>query len=269
MNDATKTNVLKWFSGKALVNAKEALALLEESEKSGGWLPKSSRTVRARLTKHNVAQKFARKHQDQINRIGAQDGFRFGPGSALTHAMLYGFREVNSTQMADAVLAAKTQEEKDLLHTCIGFLKDFYPVVLVIRELDRTRPKPVFTFLGVSPTITATLTDMGMDLDLNTIRVCPGDWKRIDGTDKHGKLIVKWVYVLVFPAGTIHNASRYGCTNNNVQCQACGHAIKNPFNWVPVLVDSKAGIPHSLFVGRDCAKSVFGIDMDGELEIKR
>lgn len=51
------------------------------------------------------------------------------------------------------------------------------------------------------------------------------------------------------------------------QCQACGHAIKNVFNWVPLVVDSAAGVPHAMWVGKDCAQTLFGVTVKGELRL--
>lgn len=131
-------------------------------------------------------------------------------------------------------------------------------------EWDATRPAPTFTKLGTSPTITATI----KSLDAVSVDVCPIEQKQVEFTDEKGKKAYKTIVILHWPAGTVHGTSRYSSTNNNLQCQACGHAIKNAFNWVPLVLTAADGTPKSLWVGRDCSKSLFGIELDGELEIE-
>lgn len=72
---------------------------------------------------------------------------------------------------------------------------------------------------------------------------------------------------LKWPEGTKFNATGYCRTANNHQCQACGHAIKNAFNWVLLVVDSAAGVPHAMWVGKDCAQTLFGVAVKGELRL--
>jgi hypothetical protein len=72
------------------------------------------------------------------------------------------------------------------------------------------------------------------------------------------EIIVDW------PDGTLHNKSHFNYSANNQQCQACGHAIQNPFNWVPILAFNTTKVPHSLWVGRDCASKLFGCKVEGD-----
>jgi hypothetical protein len=134
-----------------------------------------------------------------------------------------------------------------------------------VAALNEKRNQAVFISdpTKVSPTVRETLDRL--DLNSLTIRVCPIDYRLEDVLLPSGKTVKTHVAYLVWPKGTVHGASRFHATNNNAQCQACGHAIKNPFNWVPVLVDNKAGVPHSVWVGRDCAEKIFGIKMVGAL----
>lgn len=71
---------------------------------------------------------------------------------------------------------------------------------------------------------------------------------------------------LNWPEGTQHNKSRFFQSNNHMQCQACGHAIQKPFNWVPILAygHSEKPTPCSLWVGRDCAGKLFGCKVEGD-----
>ncbi len=247
------THILNWFKGNALEKAKDALELLAPSEEQGFWMPGASRKVRAALGKSGKAKSIT---------SSMDKGYNAGKAvTALYSAMRYG--------ALDKLLRITLQDAtKELSDDLLEFYVDFQPIAQLLQDLDDTRPKPTFTNLGVSPTITATLQDMRMNLNPETIRVCPIEYVPVWITDKEtGKKSRHWVAKLVWPKGTIHGASRYSETNDNRQCQSCGHAIKNPYNWVPILIDSKKGVPHSLWTGRDCAKSLFGIDMKGELEL--
>jgi hypothetical protein len=144
------------------------------------------------------------------------------------------------------------------------FKAAFLELWAAMDALDRSCPKPVFTVLGVSPTITGSMQDLGAV----KIEICPIEYKRVEYVVA-GKKNWRWVGRLLWPAGTMHGKSRYGCSHTgNRQCEACGHAIKNPFNWVPLIVWHKDGTPQALWTGRDCAESIFGIKMTGELEIE-
>jgi len=70
---------------------------------------------------------------------------------------------------------------------------------------------------------------------------------------------------LLWPKNTVFDRGRF---TQGHQCQSCGHAIHNPYNWVPLLIDSQKGIPHALWVGRDCSASVFGVKVTGEVIIE-
>lgn len=129
----------------------------------------------------------------------------------------------------------------------------------ITSKWDSIRPKPTFTKLGASPTVTATLNDLkAIDVD-----VCPIEFKLVE--DKNG---ARYVGFLIWPEGILHHTSKYSYTDSNQQCQACGHAIKNATNWLPLILSSSDGKKRSLWVGRDCAKTLFGINMGGELEIE-
>lgn len=134
----------------------------------------------------------------------------------------------------------------------------------IFTKWDATRPAPTFTTEGASPTVTATL----KDLDAVRVAVCEMEFKEVEYLDKNGQKAFMTIAKLLWPVGIKHGTSRYSETCNNSQCQACGHAIKNAFNWIPLVLTCSNGDTKSLWVGRDCAKTLFGIDMVGELEIE-
>lgn len=145
-----------------------------------------------------------------------------------------------------------------LFDEILSRLDDAELVSKAFETLDAQRPKPVFTLLGVSPTVTATLQDMGFvkaseaEISMPEIELVP---------DGHGS----WRPTMKWPEGTKHNtsrfASRYSC------CHACGHRIQNAANWVPVVVTSDKQ-PRSIWIGSDCARSVFGIQAENRVALR-
>jgi hypothetical protein len=169
---------------------------------------------------------------------------------------------------------APSDQIRNVVDTGRRFVADFAPLAALAARLDATRPLPVFTKLGVSPTLTSTLKYIGVEGTVTTIRPCPIRWETEEQhipTGSEGRFKVRYVLVGYpeWPAGTVHNASRYGGGGNHAhQCHACGHAIKQPDNWVPVIIDNASGVPYSLWIGRDCARSLFGIKMTGAMTLK-
>lgn len=277
MNNA---NVLNWFSGKGKEKAALALQLVAESVAQGYWVPGASRKVRAVLSKANVARNFGIKHGYIIEslKVGYEVPSRSGYGtrdaayetasalaSALKYADYYRVQKVDFDLLRKA--AGDNDELRSIVETGARYAADHAELVRALNELDAQRPAPVFTQLGVSRTVTKTLAEMGLvGTVAETSRVCPTKRIQIEATDANGKVVLDkktgkpvliWVRVWDFPANTVFGESRFHIYNG--QCEACGHGIRNPMNWLPVLIDDKAGVPHAVWTGTDCARNVFGI----------
>jgi hypothetical protein len=268
-------NILKWFSGKALEGAREALDLLAKSAEAGEWVPGASRRVRATLSKPTVAKKWAKANEGLLRGIKLpHQGDYSNAGFDILMVMSYGqvdhVRKLSGTILSVLAQAQLTDEQRAAVLKAQEFCDDFYGIALDMAKYDSTRPKPVFTQLGVSPTITKTLTDAGLDLVPSTARLCPIEWYQEPTTGKDGETVLVWKARLVWPEGTVFGASRHARHGRGEHrpCHACGHGIRNPYNWVPVLIDDKDGVPHALFTGRDCAGSVFGIGSKGEIHLE-
>lgn len=247
----TKTafdSVLVWFSGTSLVNAKDALALLDASIKHGSWLPGASRKVRAAMGKANVAKKQIKTDRDyRASRISndLDSAIRYG-------AFHSGFTTYTAEELATVSLEAQ------------AYITDMQPVVREMDRLDATRPVPTFTLMNASPLISSHLKGLGV----TAVEVCPMEYIEVEYTDEKGKKAYRTIVRLKWPAGTQHGTSKFAYgTNHNAQCHACGHAIKNAFNWVPMVLTTKKGLA-SYWVGRDCAETLFGVKLTGELEIE-
>lgn len=272
--------VLAWFTGKAREKAAVALDGVLRSVEQGWWEPKVSRSARAALSKANVAQAALRGPTPRVpNRkpgiclgldlIGPRVGGQYSNamGYTLSSAMQYGSLDRLDDVHPDALRAACLNErERIVVEHALRYFDAFAPLARAMRELDDTRPQPVFTYLGVSLTVTETIE--GLNLKPGTVRVCPVKWTRVQVIDpKTNRKVWTWEGHLDWPENTVHGASRYSVSAaNNRQCQACGHAIQRPENWAPLLIDGdKDNRPHALWVGRDCAEDLFGIKVKGDM----
>lgn len=268
-------NFLNWFTGKSLENAMAAAELLETSMAQGFWVKGASRKVAAALSKSNVAQKTVKPVRAAIEKLGVPEGvsqydskFRdvARQGWEIGHCMYFGsFASIQKVDFAAARAAAAGTKLESVIEKAAQYAADFAEVAAAITKLDATRPAPVFTSLGLSPTVTATL----KNLDAEKFEVCPIRWEERSKVDpKTGKTEFYMVGILLWPEGTKHHTSRYSFgTANNRQCHACGHAIRNMFNWVPLILWAKDGTAKSLWVGRDCAESLFGVKVTGEIDL--
>lgn len=272
MNKVSFDGISEWFTGKGYENAKWAVQKINESLAEGEWLPKVSRPAKAALDKVNAkalkiakaaeaigdALPYCSKEYPHLNAPGAVPGLKeafrgvywllkYGGGRDFTQADL-------DLIAAHAKTAAHEQraEIQEIWAAATRALAGRAPIVAAIKFLDAQRPKPVFVLKTLSPTGAKLLLDAGYKPDS---AVMP-EYVYHRDTDE---------IELIWPEGTKHGKSRFvHGTVRNFQCHACGHAIKNAFNWVPLALTRKDGEIHSMWVGRDCAKKLFGVEMKGD-----
>lgn len=281
-------SILEWFSGKArdtIVNF--TIPALVESEQLGYWKKGVSRTVKASLNKQNVAQKLSKAMEAQIgepdrwgsgrNRLpydhplcdGAGD-MRYGSyGQAPKHLLpeVKAKRDVKgdftfTPNKATGPVSANAIIER--------WAQAFAPVQELIELLDSRRPKPVFVMKTLSPTVAKNLSaHIGIDVTTLAVPEMHGEYVEVE---IKGQKVQVYEIIIDWPEGTLHNRSRFLHSANNSLCQACGHAIKDPYNWVPILAygtEAPKPAPYSLWVGRDCAAKLFGCEVEGDAIYKR
>lgn len=250
---------LQWFKNKALRDAQGALERLAVAAERGYWLPEDKcRSIRAALNKSAVASTFARE-EARAFRNAPMSSALYGIG----HCMEFGlFEQAAAIDFSGVKVPGLTDYQLVFIETGIRYAKSFRAIVEALTELDATRPAPVFTYLGASPTITRTLESLGLhvkpEASVPVLRV-----EKVE-IMADGKKTFKQVCYLEWPVDTIHGASRWHCEDS--QCEACGHGIKRD-NWVPLILHNEAGVPYSLWTGRDCARTLFGIKVTGELNL--
>jgi len=272
----------KWFSGKALKIVQEfVLPTLATAAELGYWPKGASRKVTAALNKQAPALKFAKANERRVHQDGdegrLEDVFDVRGDlyfkatikpTYLVHAMMFGSvsHAPEMITLADKLVPFCVNDaERAALATARAWVADFAPVAELVALLDSRKPVPVVVCKTLSPLV---LANLGKSLAVNLETIAPAPVKyvwetrvRPDGTSYQVA-----VPTLDWPAGTKHNMSRFAKgTAHNAQCHACGHAIKNPFNWVPLLCTTPTG-PVSLWTGKDCAVNLFNCDVSGEAD---
>ncbi len=283
----TFDNILEWFSGKsreAIVTY--AIPALVESSALGYWRKGDARKVRAALNKQNVAVKWARdvekalevnyKHPLYEGLSNMRHGSYGRAPNMLTaealeklHAKPYFFTKKGTAQNVNEIIERWARASAE--------------VAELVALLDERRPKPVIVMKSLSPMVAANISRY-IGIDASTIQSPPmhGEWVEVE---YKGKMCRVYEVRIDWPEGTQHNASRF---TQSHQCQACGHAIQNRFNWVPILAYGHVGKrecacppawacpkhgstakPFSLWVGRDCAEKLFGCEVEGDAIYKR
>lgn len=261
-------NLLEWFSGKAREAIVDVVipALIESGEQ-GYWKKGVAVTVRAALNKQNLAAKWARevtKELDVDYKHPLHDGLsnmRYGsyglaPRMLTTgalgklHAKPYFYTKKGTAQNVNEVIERWARANAEIAE--------------LVDLLNERRPKPVIVMKTLSPTVASNIgTHIG--LDISTIQSPPshGEWVEFEYKGKKHRV---YRVSIDWPKDTQHNKSRFFHSGNHMQCQACGHAIQSPFNWVPILAYGHGvePTPYSLWVGRDCAKKLFDCEVDGD-----
>jgi len=263
--------ILEWFSGKSrdtIVNF--TIPALIECEAQGYWKKGVSRTVHATLNKQNVAAKWAKACTKKfgVNSFGSVRMSHDHPLTAAEFAMSYGQFERAPRTLKDLLAAKKLSADvQPFADDAIRWAKAFVPVAELVALLDSRRPKPVVVMKTLSPTVAENITKH-IGLDVSTIQMpeMHGEWVEIEHKGKKQEV---YQIVIDWPEGTKHYQSKFLRSENNDLCQACGHAIKDPYNWLPILSYDAGKTPYSLWVGRDCAEKLFGCKVEGDAIYKR
>lgn len=133
--------------------------------------------------------------------------------------------------------------------------------------LSSARPRPVITAIGASPRVTATLKDCNLDVDLSTIKPAEIEAFMVQARNKQGELtfdrdgapVMEKSYRVKWSAGIVHNQSRF---QGPCHCQVCGKFIPSRMFVAMEMTDRRSGRERliSMWVGRDCASTILGVE---------
>jgi hypothetical protein len=264
-----QADLLAWFSGKSReVISSFTIPALMESALLGYWKKGAAVKVRASLNKQNVAAKWAREIEKTLKvdyKHPLYEGLtnmRFG-SYGRTPRMLT-VEALDKLYARDFTFTKKKNDTQYVNEVIECWARANAEVAELVALLDSRRPKPVIVMKTLSPTVAQNISDH-IGLDVSTIQYPPNHGEWIEVERKSNKQSV-YVIIIDWPEGICHNKSRFLDSPRHRLCQACGHAIKDPYNWVPILAyghDAETR-PYSLWVGRDCAEKLFGCEVEGD-----
>jgi hypothetical protein len=269
------TPIEKWYSGKTLQAIRTfVIPMLVQAAGDGCWPKGASRKVHAALGKQNVAGKFAKTNRELLESLADDEKTWEAKhrGWTIAHAMQFGsLGQANDVAATVAALRpvaeARGADEAltigSLLDTAQQWAADFAPVAALVKTLDASRPKPIIVLGSLSRTV-ADNVGAAMGVAIDTIECPPIEWTWVE-EEVDGAIVRVPVGRILWPDGTRHHQSRFA---SGSQCHACGHGIRNPLNWVP-LVAQTATAPVSLWVGRDCARKLFKAVVTGDGRYER
>lgn len=267
--------ILEGFSGKArdtIVNF--TIPALVESDLLGFWKKGVSRTVHATLNKQNVAAKWARDVRKALfvdyshpfyNGLTDMIYGSFGAAPKLLTEEALGKLHAETYLFTPKKKGAAAQNVGETIER---WARANAEVAELVALLDSRRPKPTVVMKTLSPTVAQNVSAR-IGLDVSTIQSPPmhGEWVEVT---RKGQTMKVWQVVIDWPEGTKHCKSRFlGSDAGNQQCEACGHAIQDAYNWVPILSYDAGKTPYSLWTGKDCARKLFGCEIEGDALYKR
>ncbi len=272
LQDPDLATVRATLKGKKLEKFETSLACLLDSAAAGGWLPKASQKAMsgfAGIVTYRSVRHIGFNHPAYEAARVLQSGGDCGPlAEAITDDQL---REVAPKV---APLAAR------------AWLRVCRAATRLNRMLDKTRPLPKITDIGLSPRVTATLQECGLDVDLQSIKptkigcrwfhgrypqtvvseVYDSETRRYRKAekphpqagelmyDRHGEPVMLPSYYLDWTPGTQKGLSRFA----HADCEACGKRIPSG-RFVAVEADCRKHGHIGLYLGCDCASNIFGV----------
>jgi hypothetical protein len=243
------------FNGVRLTLFTDSIAVIRASVEQGTWLIRGHQRADKGINKG-----IANKHLKSPGLVH---------GNARSQALyrIYFAAQYGQRLRADELDVATDDDLRGIapkidVEVTRAWLRLMVALHEIYTDLDASRPLPVYTEIGLSPKVTATLQDIGLDLDLATRRVAPIDWRWEQERDKNFELVFRAdgepkmvkVYFVNWPAGTVFGSSRFA----DRDCEACGKRIPSRM-FVPILIANKAGSEHGFWFGCDCARNILGI----------
>lgn len=243
------------LKGAKLAKFDASIAVLQESIAQGGWILRGRVKANSGFYQGIAKPEFPK---DTYENPAAKDAW------GLAFALSYGKRfrgndecdgNIGNLDRAIVTLRAMTKLKltDDQIHAWVGLVEE---VAAAEAELDAARPLPQITAIGLSPKVTATLTEMNLDIDLPSIRLAKLERReRQVMHPKTGRMITVYYHVPVWTPGIAHGTSRFAGGG----CEACGKRIPSGKFVAVEAYDKRGARLVSLWLGCDCAKNIFGI----------
>lgn len=265
------------LKGKRLEHFQRSVALINESLAAGGWVGRA-----AQQSSKGFGQGFP--HPRGGGQLPGDDPL-YEAAFAVRHGSCH-------KSWADMLAAGATPTElqrlspKQPIVALVAWVEVCYQATQARKKLDALRKLPQVTPIGLSPKVTETLTGMGVDLELPSIKptaigvrwvqarypAATREYNREQGRyimlphpqagelrfSVQGEPVMEPEYYLDWTPGTVMGASRYA----DHDCEACGKTIPSG-EFVAIEADCKINGHVGLYLGRDCAKNIFGVKDEG------
>jgi hypothetical protein len=253
INAALVDKVSSFLNGARRAKFQRSIEILRAAEARGAWDGRESQQVGAGFYQGLVRMRVEVKFDHQAlalepHKHPAEMSLRFGHAYSGPIPQVQHGKGRACSQVSPAVVAAWFQ-------LCSA-------KVALVKQLDKARPKPVVTAIGLSPKVTKTLTEMQLDIDLPTIKPAEIERYEVQARDKNGELLFKngepvmeIHYRVKWAPGTKLNVSRF---SNGGGCEACGKHIPSG-RFVPVQAECRKKGLIGMWLGCDCARNIFGI----------
>ncbi len=264
------------LSGKRLEKFMVSVNVVNESLAVGGWTKGSSQKRGVGMTRPNIeVQSEVRYYDDSLTKKQVEEAMTLNKKLREISSFIYWGRPSNFDIDGNLQYVNLKKHSVEFLKAWTAFYVEHQEAC---KELDLARPLPVVTKVGLSPTVTKTFKEMGLDLDLPSIKLAEIAYRMIPRRnanikspeygeilyDKNGEMIMEREYYVKWSEGIKHGRSRFSARNR--QCEACGHGIPSG-NYVAIeAFDNNLKNLISLWVGCDCAKNIFGVK---DIGIKR
>jgi hypothetical protein len=275
INPAAMATLAEHLKGKRLEHLQNSVAGIDASLAAGGWLPKACQRSTKGFGQGFPAPVGRCRYDSPVS--NAQSAISYGSNPGTWEAMVAGGATEEELQALSP---------KQALVAIQAWLTVCHEASVARTLLTVMRPLPKVTEIGLSPKVTTTLTDMGLDIDLPSIvptkigctwhhgiyprtrevtRYDSDRRRNVTTTEPHpkgGELMYDHKrepvmlprYFLDWTPGTLFGLSRYA----HHDCEACGKTIPSG-EFVAVEADCKANGHVGLYFGRDCASNIFGV----------
>lgn len=279
LNEKLVETVAKALKGARLTKFLDSIKVINDSLEQGGWVSRGS--VKANSGFSDICKIDINAAQElplaDIRHFTATDVcFLLRHGSEIRKGVPAYFSGTNYPETALEILQSgvtylrETGNLKKISDDVI--LAWFYLVReknIAVHLLDSLRPLPVVTSIGLSPKVTATLTECNLDLDLSSLKLAEIAFRFVQAKkwsdekkkwlpvfDKNGACVLEKEYYPKWTVGTVHDQSRFA---GGRHCHACGKRIPSG-RFVPIeAFDNYSKNIISMWLGCDCAKNIFGI----------
>jgi hypothetical protein len=249
LNPVHVATVLGYIKGARLAKFTAAVQVIDDSLAAGGWLPRGH--VKSTAFDGLVAR-------GTPGSVGYSD-----PLNSLRDALTTPcFRRVDNV---DAITDADCARVAPKVPAAVvrAWVNLGNEMIEARTWLDAGRPAPIVTAIGLSPKVTKTLTECGLDLDLPTIKPAKIDFVLVPAFDMHnqprlnrdGSPMLVREYFVAWTPGIKHRMSRF---DGRGQCQACGKRIPSRM-FVPIEATCRKNGLVSMLLGCDCARNIFGV----------